>query len=233
MRDRARERAEDGLQQVSRVPPLIEPNGPYRFGRATVAHLTRWLWRVSVSGAENVPAHGPVILAGTHRSNLDSLLLPSVVDRPVNFMAKKEFFKYRWSDRFFRSLGAFPVHRGEPDKAATARALAVLEAGGVLGIYPEGTRCSGGVVGGLHRGTSWLSARSHAPIVPVGIGGSEAVQPKGKKGVRFPKVRVVFGELLAAPLSRTRRDLEAHTEALQKALQAALDEAGGPGIALP
>lgn len=197
----------------------------YRIGRFTVAPLVRALFRVRVFDAARIPEEGAVILAGSHRSNLDSVFLPLVTRRQVNFMAKREFFDYRPAAILFRHLGAFPVARGEPDRHALSRAVEVLAAGAVLGIYPEGTRRSGDKIADLHRGTSWLSAKAGVPIVPVGIGGSEGVQPKGSKTVRLVPVTLQCGPPVPPPSSPARVDLEEHTELVRAALQDVFDRA--------
>ncbi len=196
--------------------------------RAVVRPLCRALFRLEVVDGEKVPATGPVILAGTHRSNLDTPFLAMATHRPVNFMGKQEFFKYGWSQRLFSGLGVFPVDRGKADKASLGHALGVLGSGDVVALYPEGTRMSGPTIEEIHRGAVWLAARTGAVVVPVGIGGSERVQPKGAKFVRPAKVRLVVGDPLPAPLTRRRDDVLAGTDVLRKALQDVFDRAGGP-----
>lgn len=211
------------------APVLVESNGLYRFLWNLSVPVYRFVWGLEIVGAENVPASGPVILTANHRSNYDSAVLPRVTRRPVNFMAKRQFFSGRLATAFLTRLGAFPVDRGHADKAATVRALQVLAEGGVLALYPEGTRCSGPVVGPTHRGPVWLSSRANAPIVPIGIGGSEFTQPKGSKRIHRMKIRLVVGEPIPPPVSRSRDSIEAARVDLAKAIQVLFDEAGGPG----
>lgn len=216
---------------MSEPAPYVKTGKTYRVAQMSVAPLLRLIFRVEVVGSDRIPRQGPVILAGTHRSNLDSVFLPLATRRQVNFMAKKEFFKHRLPALLFRHLGAFPVSRGEPDRQAMARALEVLECGAVLGIYPEGTRRSGETIKDLHRGASWLAGKSGAITIPVGIGGSERVQPKGAKYVKTVPVTLWCGPPVPAPESMGRPDLEHHTDRLRVALQEVFDLAGGPGPA--
>ncbi len=187
-------------------------------------------WRIEAHGCEKVPTEGPVILAANHRSHLDSIILPYVTWRPLNFMAKKECFDTAIGASVYSRLGVFPVNRGTADKAALRRAVEVVRAGGVLGIYPEGTRCFGPKVETVQRGAAWLAARGDAPIFPVGIGGTEAVLPKGAKFVRPAKVRLVVGDPLDPPKTTKKSELEEFTLLLKERLQEAFDDAGGPRV---
>ena len=112
----------------------------------------------------------------------------------VRYMGKAELFKHAWPARLFAALGGFPVERGGPDRTAMRAALAALDGGEPLGMFPEGTRRSGPIVHELFEGAAYVAARAGVPVVPVGIGGSERVMPKGSKLIRPAKVHVVVGE---------------------------------------
>jgi len=158
--------------------------------------LFRLLWRVSVRGREFVPARGPVILAANHVSFCDSLFLPLVVRRRVTFVAKAEYFQSWKTAWFFRAVGQIPMHRegGSASERALAAAREVLRAGGVLGIYPEGTRSPDGRLYRGHTGVARLALECQVPVVPVGILGTRAVQPVGARLLRpFRSVEVRFG----------------------------------------
>jgi 1-acyl-sn-glycerol-3-phosphate acyltransferase len=156
----------------------------------------RWLYPVDVEGLDNVPEAGPVILAANHRSFMDSLFLVSSLPRPIAFVAKAEYFDRRITRWIFRGTGQIPVRRGSPAGARQALAAAsdVLDRGGVLGIYPEGTRSRDGQ---LHRGNpgpARLAATTGAAIVPVGLIGTADVQGPGERLPRpFRRVTVRFG----------------------------------------
>ena len=174
---------------------VSDPLG-YRLAKAVLSRPLRWAYEVEVEGDGSLP-DGPVVLAANHRSFMDSIFLALVVDRPVRFLAKAEYFDRRRTAWIFRSTGQIPVRRGDPTGARRAidAALGVLAGGGVVGVFPEGTRSRDGM---LHRGTlgpARLAARSGAPIVPIGLLGTDRVQPPDQ---RLPhvgqRVTVRFGE---------------------------------------
>ena len=138
------------------------------WSRACSPRPARVCFRVKVEGRENLPARGPVILASNHRSFLDSIFLPLVVRRRVTFVAKAEYFDDPKTAWFFRASGQIPIRRegGSASERALASATEVLRAGGVFGIYPEGTRTRDGFLHRGHTGVARLSLRTGAPIVP-------------------------------------------------------------------
>ena len=158
--------------------------------------LLRVCYRVKIDGREHVPARGPVILAANHRSFLDSIFLPLVIRRRVTFVAKAEYFDSRKTAWFFRGVGQIPIRRegGSASERALASATEVLESGGVFGIYPEGTRTRDGFTHRGHTGVARLAVRTGAPVVPVGLVGTDDCQPTDKKLPRvFRTVHVRFG----------------------------------------
>jgi 1-acyl-sn-glycerol-3-phosphate acyltransferase len=195
--------------------------------RRVVAGFSRVYWRVSVDGRENVP-DGPFILAPVHRSNIDGPLMCNVTRRPMLYLIKSEAWKYGASAKFFDYFGGIPVDRGEPDRTAMRRCQDVLEAGDPLVLFPEGTRQSGPLVASVFDGVAFLALRAGVPIVPVGIGGSARVQPKGAKLLKPVKVHVVVGAPIpvAKPEGRVpRRAVHELTERLATELQLVFDEA--------
>jgi 1-acyl-sn-glycerol-3-phosphate acyltransferase len=155
------------------------------------------LVRVKVEGRERVPKRGPVILACNHRSFLDSIFIPMVVHRRVTFVAKAEYFDDAKTAWFFRGCGQIPIRRegGSASERALASATEVLQKGGVFGIYPEGTRTRDGFLHRGHTGIARLSMRNNAPIVPIGMIGSDEVQPVDRKMPNlFRRVTIRFGE---------------------------------------
>lgn len=154
------------------------------------------LWRVRVEGREHVPRQGPAVLAANHQSFCDSLFLPLVVPRRVTYLAKAEYFDSRRTAWFFRAVGQIPIRRGggPESERALATACEILDRGGLLAVYPEGTR---GLDGRVHRGRTGvarLSRECHVPVVPVGIVGTGSVQPVDARLLRpFRTVTVRFG----------------------------------------
>ena len=171
----------------------------YRVVKVLLTPLIRLLWRVRVEGAQHVPASGPVILAPNHVTFLDSVFLPLVVPRRVTYVAKAEYFDSWKTAWFFRAVGQIPMRRegGSASERALAAARDVLEAGGVLGIYPEGTRSPDGRLYRGHTGVARLALGCHVPLVPVGLVGTGEVQRPGSNLPHpFKKVTVRFGRPL-------------------------------------
>ena len=149
-----------------------------------------------------------MILAANHRSFLDSIFLPLVIRRRVTFVAKAEYFDDPKTAWFFRGVGQIPIRRegGSASEGALAAATEVLERGGVFGIYPEGTRTRDGYTHRGHTGVARLAVATGAPIVPVGLVGTDECQPTDKKLPRlFRTVHVRFGAPLARRALRERR----------------------------
>jgi 1-acyl-sn-glycerol-3-phosphate acyltransferase len=171
--------------------------------KAVLTPVLRACFRVKVEGRENLERRGPVILAANHRSFLDSIFLPLVVRRRVTFVAKAEYFDDPKTAWFFRGVGQIPIRRegGSASERALASATEVLRAGGVFAIYPEGTRTRDGFLHRGHTGVARLALRTRAPIVPVGMIGTDEVQPIDRRMPRlFRRVTIRFGE----PLDVTR-----------------------------
>ncbi len=204
------------------------PGGMYRFLRAIAHGINRAYWRVTVEGAERVPATGPVIVTPVHRSFMDFFVASEVTKRKICYMAKEELWKSPRFGRLLESLGAFPVNRSGTDRLAIERAQQVLERGDLLVLFPEGTRRTGPVVQDLLEGAPFLAMRTGASIVPVGIGGTEAAMPKGSKVVRPVKVHVVVGEPIVPPPRSGKGRVSRHqvrelTDALHLELQQLFD----------
>ncbi len=155
------------------------------------------LWRISVVGGDNVPAHGPAILAPNHVSVIDSFFLPATLGRRITFVGKSEYLDDWKTRRLFPALGMIPIDRGGGNASARAldTAARLLTDGELFGIYPEGTRARDGFLHKGHTGAARLSMRTGAPIIPVGILGTRAVQPPDARAPKpFRPVEVRFGE---------------------------------------
>lgn len=197
-------------------------------GRGIGIGLMYGLWKPRVLGAWRVPASGPVILAVNHAHFVDGPMLIGTSPRPVHFLIKKEAF-IGPLDPFLRSVGQVKVDRGVADRGAITGALRVLEEGGVLGIFPEGTRGEGDFAS-LRAGLAYFAVRSGAPIVPVAVLGS--TEKRGRLIPKLPPLRsrvdVVFGEAFEAGDGsgrRTRKALDGATERIQERLTAHLGSA--------
>jgi 1-acyl-sn-glycerol-3-phosphate acyltransferase len=201
----------------------------YRFARTVVFGLSRVLFRVKIVGREHVPPTGAYIVAPTHRSNLDTPFASFITTRRLRFMAKREMFQKPFWAKFFTALGGVPVDRGSPSSRAALKAVsAALQQGEPVCMFPEGTRRKGREISDLFDGTAYLAVKLGVPILPVGIGGSEAILASGKKVPKFRKVAVVVGQPItpaAGTTTRKRADLVAITAQLQIELQKLFDEA--------
>jgi len=200
----------------------------YRLLRVAVHLVNRLVFRITVAPKGTVPTDGPVIIAPVHRSIIDFLVASEVTDRKVHYMAKDTLWKNGLLARILPPLGAFPVHRESADREALRRAQQVLDAGEVLILFPEGERRTGPVIENLHEGVAFLAARTGATVIPVGIGGSASVMPKGSK---FPRPRHIHLEIGPAipPPERSdngrvpRSRIHLLTEELTAALQVLYD----------
>jgi 1-acyl-sn-glycerol-3-phosphate acyltransferase len=163
--------------------------------------LTRLIYRPVIEGADKVPREGPLILASNHLSFIDSIVIPLVAPRRIFYLAKAEYFGgrgpvSRLRDGLFRTLGAIPVDReaARSAQASLDAALRVLKAGDAFGIYPEGTRSRDGRLHRGHTGVAWLAINASAPVVPVGLVGTEKIMPVGSRIPRVRKVTIRFGD---------------------------------------
>jgi 1-acyl-sn-glycerol-3-phosphate acyltransferase len=169
----------------------------YRLAGLVVKPLMRFWFRMRVEGAQHVPDEGPVILAANHRSNIDPVLVASALRRPVTFMTKSELFvgPLGW---ILRLIGQFPVNRGTIDRAALRQSSAVVSAGRVLGLFPEGRRGDGSFTT-INPGLAYIVLRAPCPVVPVAIFGTERVRRRfGWLPLATP-VRIVVGQVVASP----------------------------------
>ncbi|HWS52222.1 MAG TPA: lysophospholipid acyltransferase family protein [Microbacterium sp.] len=176
----------------------------YRLGRSLISPLARLIYRPRVEGRENVPLTGPVIFASNHLSFIDSIAIPVAAPRPVHFLAKSSYFEGpgfsgALSRTFFQSIGAIPVQRGAGQAALDALDLQrqLLEDGLAVALYPEGTRSTDGRLYKGRTGVAFLALQTGAPVVPVGLIGTDRVMPVGAKMPSMKeRVTVRFGDPL-------------------------------------
>jgi 1-acyl-sn-glycerol-3-phosphate acyltransferase len=181
----------------------------YLIARFILRPLFRLIFRPTVRGRENVPRTGAFIIASNHLSFIDSMAIPLSAPRRVGYLAKAEYFTgsgiQGWFTRtLFTALGALPVERDTHRAAQEAldTAMTVLEAGGGFGIYPEGTRSRDGRLARGKTGVAWLALTADCPVVPVGITGTDRIQPIGASWPRPHRFTVTFGEPLTFPEHR-------------------------------
>lgn len=146
------------------------------FRRLVVSLLTtlsRLFMKLEVSGLENLPLDGPVIIAANHVTTFDVFPMQISLPRPIFYMGKAELFKFFLVDAVFRRMGAFPVYRGEKDQWAMRHAGKVLAHSETLGMFPEGTRSRGRGLAVAKTGIARLALEADCPIVPMAITGSD------------------------------------------------------------
>ncbi|MFG2619892.1 lysophospholipid acyltransferase family protein [Streptomyces sp. NPDC048507] len=217
-------RREAGGPPVSAAPSLRGA----AVGRRIGIGLMYGLWKPRVLGAWKVPATGPVILAVNHSHNIDGPMVMGTAPRPLHFLIKKEAYVGPLGP-FLEGIGQVKVDRTGTDRGAITRALGVLEQGGALGIFPEGTRGEGDFAS-LRAGLAYFAVRSGAPIVPVAVLGSTEAAGRLVKGLPplRSRVDVVFGSAFDAGDGtgrRTRTALDRATERIQGRLTAHLADA--------
>jgi 1-acyl-sn-glycerol-3-phosphate acyltransferase len=188
--------------------PLLYDAAKYMFrGLFTV------VWRMRVHGARNVPMSGPVIFACNHVSYLDPPVLGSASPRRISYMAKEELFRIPLLGAAIAAVGAYPVNRTGSAMAAIKRSVEVLNNGGAIGIFPEGTRNLQGDAQ-IRGGVSLLAALSKAPVVPARLVGTG-------RATRLAQFQVFFGPPVALPRDRkaSRDEMANFTDDVMRAIQ--------------
>lgn len=184
--------------------------------------LARWvgtwlflpLYRLHVHHGERIPATGPVVLVANHSAFVDGPLLFGLLGRRSVFLVKQEMFVGPVGLVLPR-IGQLAVRRGEPDRRPVTAAVAVLRAGGLIGVFPEGTRGSGEVAAAQH-GAAWLARTTGAVVLPVVCRGTRRPDGVGRRW--RPRVDVLVGMPLAIPAGGGRAGLTAATETVRAVL---------------
>jgi 1-acyl-sn-glycerol-3-phosphate acyltransferase len=206
---------------------------PLRLARRIANRVVRTVFRMRVTGMENLPARGPVLVAGNHSGFLDGPLVYMVLGRHAAFLVKSELERGPFR-RVLNFAMQIPVHRGTPDRTALQAGLAVLRDGGVLGMFPEGTRGEGGLVA-IQHGIGYLALHGNVPIVPVVCRGTAEALPKGR---HLPRWRAPIDIVIGSPFvldvpgdPRTRSTVARATEAVRQGLLAHLAAVSGDAAA--
>ena len=163
--------------------------------------ILKTVFRPLVTGAENIPKTGGVILASNHLSFIDSVFLPLLIERRITFLAKSDYFTSRgpkgwFIKNFLKGTGMLPIDRsgGKASEASLNTGLRVLAAGEVLGIYPEGTRSPDGKMYRGRTGVARMVLEGHVPVVPIAMIDTEKVMPIGQKIPKVRRIGVIIGE---------------------------------------
>jgi len=181
--------------------------GLWYFWSKTVVTWTLWpAFRVQVEGREFEPRRGGFLVAANHASLLDPLLVGGALHRKVYFMARDDLFRIPVLGAWLRSVGVFPVRRGQPDRKALRLSMRLLEQGEGVVVFPEGTRSRDGRLQEPEPGAAMIALRTGATILPAAVIGSHHILPKGAKWPRFGRVTVRFGPPFAVPRIDGRLD---------------------------
>lgn len=205
----------------------------YALLKPLVAALARLLFSYRAVGAQHIPRSGPALLAANHLSVLDPPLVAAGAPRTLHFLAKAELFRVPGVRWLLGRLNAHPVEREGADARALRRALALLQAGQALLVFPEGTRGTEGTLGAARPGAGLLAVRSGAPVVPVYVQGTGRVLPRGATRPRRAPVTVAFGPPLSFPQGRGRARYQDASERIMAAIARLKAEAEGTAGADP
>jgi 1-acyl-sn-glycerol-3-phosphate acyltransferase len=183
--------------------PTREAGQLYSVAKLVLSPIFTFFWRIDAQGLEHVPAEGPAVICPNHISFIDSLFVPCVLPRRITYVGKAEYLDSWKTKHLLPALGMIAIDRsgGDAAQAALDAASRILERGELFGIYPEGTRSRTGKLYKGHTGAARLALRNRCPIVPVGIVGTDQIQPADAAVPRpFRRAQVRFG----APIDVSR-----------------------------
>lgn len=218
---------------MTRMPPL------YAGAHRTLGALLRTLWPTTVIGVENIPADTGAILCANHHAIADQLFLGVNTPRHVAFWAKAEYFRAPGlrgdlTRRVVTGMGAIPVDRGGGRAVLTAfeAAVPILRAGGLVAVFPEGTRSPDGRLYRGRTGAVRLAAQAGVPVIPVGIRGTDRIRPSGARLPRRRPITLSFG--LPIPVKvNSAPDARRLTDELIAAIQSMTGQEYVPSYAPP
>jgi 1-acyl-sn-glycerol-3-phosphate acyltransferase len=204
------------ITQLSIVASSREP-----FASLVLYHAFKWsvvspmfhcYFRGKIYGAENVPTEGPLVVVSNHASYFDPPILSCCVGRPVAYMAKEELFEVPVLKQAIQLYGAYPVKRQAADRSSIRAALSYLEAGWATGVFLQGTRTPDERITEPKLGAALIAAKAKAPLLPVSLWGTGKILGEGSTVPRLVPVTVRIGQLIEAPSSTDREELEGVTQ---------------------
>jgi 1-acyl-sn-glycerol-3-phosphate acyltransferase len=194
----------------------------YGFSQFLTIVFFSLFYRYRVFGRENVPREGGALLASTHQSFFDPVLVGLFLPRQIRQLARRSLFRNPVFARLIRSLGAIPIDRGRSDRRALAQGIETLEEGHLLLVFPEGTRTPDGNIGKLKTGIFLMARRAQVPVVPVAIEGAFSAWPRWRRlPALFGGIRVAFGSPIEAG---TGREMPKHVKEAMGRLKARLEK---------
>jgi len=159
-------------------------------------YFFKMIYRVEIIGREKIPQNGRLILCSNHISYLDPFIVDTYYPRYVFFMAKVEVFKNKILAPMAKFFNAYPVNRQSIDRKTFRYSVEILNDEEVIGIFPEGTRSTDGIIKDGHRGFGFIAVMGVSPVQPMALSGTNKIIQKPKKRLFFPKVRVIFGDVI-------------------------------------
>lgn len=171
---------------------------PYWFVQIATYIIANLLFRIKISGLENLPRQGAFILASNHKSHLDPIIIAGASTRKLHFIAKKELVKAKFVGSIMNWLSMVLINREGVDRTALKHGLRLLHSGRVLALFPEGTRSKDGRLGRAHAGVALFALTARVPVIPAFVSGTERALPAGSHRIRIgSRIGVVFGKPIA------------------------------------
>lgn len=168
----------------------------YEVIRSVIKIILKVLYRVEDIDIYKVPKEGRLIICSNHISYLDPVIIGAFIPRCIYFMAKKELYDSKFLSSLITFLNAFPVKRRSFDRNAFKTSSDVLENENALGLFPEGTRSTDGVLREGKKGIGFISVNSRTPILPVALSGTNKIIQKPHKRIFFPKIKIIIGDII-------------------------------------
>ncbi len=202
------------------------------FASLVFYHLFKWsvvspmlhaYFRGQIYGSEKVPQKGPLVVVSNHASYFDPPIVSCCVRRPVAFMAKEELFKIPLLKQGIKLYGAYPVKRSAADRSAIRAAVNCLNEGWAVGIFLQGTRSPDARITDPKLGAAMIAAKARASLLPVSLWGTQRILSPGSMIPKLVPVTVRIGELIEAPSSTKRKELQEITEKCAAAINAMHD----------
>ncbi len=168
----------------------------FKLIQLTLRIIFNLLYRVEKIDLHKVPPRGSFVLCSNHISYLDPVIIGAYIPRYTYFMAKKELYNNKFLSSLVTFLNAFPVDRRTLSRKTISKSFKILKEGNILGVFPEGTRSTDGVLRKGKKGIGFLSAYSGSSVIPVAISGTNKIVQKPHKRIFFPKVRLIVGDVI-------------------------------------
>lgn len=188
------------------------PRAFYRWGHRLTNIFCKTMGHLEVQGIHHIPREGGVLLVSNHVSFLDPVIVGSAANREIHFMARSTAFDIPGLGKLISLYNAYPVNRGAPDLGALRKTIALLKAGNVVLMFPEGTRSVDGTLGKARDGACFIADRAGVPTIPVFHSGAERMLPRSSSRLRRTKLSVTFGE----PLELITGEFETKRERYQQ-----------------